>query len=164
MISTERKLAMIDTPQILQTDLQHYAFLHLRVPSTEVRNVMGPGVRKVYSAVAAQDVAATGPWFTHHLVRPREFFDFEICVPVNEPVEASGEVKPGVWPSMRVARTVYRGDYEGLNGAWPKFLDWIAEQGLTTTEDLWERYLVGPETSGNPADWRTELNRPLLNS
>ncbi len=153
---------MIETPQILQTEAQHYAFLHRKVPSVEIRNVMGPGIREVYSTVAAQGIVPAGPWFTHHLKRPDEFFDFEICVPVSEPIQVSGEVRPGIWPSMRVARTVYRGEYEGLAGAWPKFLACIAEQGLATTEDLWERYLVGPETSHDPADWRTELNRPLL--
>ncbi|WP_263350871.1 GyrI-like domain-containing protein [Acidicapsa acidisoli] len=158
---------MIETPQILETDEQHYAFLHRRVPTAEIRNVMGSGIREVYSTVAAQGIAPAGPWFTHHLARPGEFFDFEICVPVKEPIQPAGEVKPGIWPSMRVARTVYHGDYdegehEGLAGAWPKFMAWIAEQRLTIAEDLWERYLVGPETSSNPADWRTELYRPLV--
>ena len=34
-------------------------------------------------------------------------------------------------------------------------------EGLAATGDLYERYLTGPETSPNPADWRTELNQPL---
>jgi hypothetical protein len=38
---------------------------------------------------------------------------------------------------------------------------WIDANGHTPRADLWERYLVGPETSDNPADWQTELNRPL---
>jgi effector-binding domain-containing protein len=139
-----------------------YAFLHLRVPSAEIRTVMGPGVREVYAAVAAQGIAPAGPWFTHHHTRPQEFFDFEICVPVSRPIAPEGRVQPGVWESMRVARTIYRGGYEGLVEAWPEFLRWIDGQGLKTSEDLWERYTVGPEVSANPEDWRTELNRPLL--
>jgi effector-binding domain-containing protein len=68
---------------------------------------------------------------------------------------------------MKVARTIYHGDYdagehEGLAGAWPKFLAWIAEERFSSTSDLWERYLVGPEHSSNPADWRTELIRQLI--
>jgi effector-binding domain-containing protein len=158
---------MIETPKILQTDSQNYAFLHLTVAAAEIREVMGPGVREVYSAVAAQGISPAGPWFTHHRKRPDAIFDFEICVPVSAPIVPSGRVQPGVWPAMRVARTVYHGDYdageyEGLAGAWPKFLEWIRQQELSTTEDLWERYLAGPETSGNPAEWRTELNKPLV--
>jgi effector-binding domain-containing protein len=62
---------------------------------------------------------------------------------------------------MTVARTVYHGDYEGLPVAWAEFKEWIEANGHSCAVDLWERYLVGPESSDNPADWRTELNRPL---
>ena len=33
--------------------------------------------------------------------------------------------------------------------------------GLTPADGLWERYLAGPETGPDPAQWRTELNQPL---
>jgi effector-binding domain-containing protein len=88
-------------------------------------------------------------------------FDFEACVPVGSPAAASGRVRPGRLPAARVARTVYRGPYEGLAGAWGELCAWIEANGLTPREDLWECYLTGPESSPDPADWRTELNRPL---
>ena len=37
-----------------------------------------------------------------------------------------------------------------------------ADGHILEPPDLWERYLVGPETSLDPAHWRTELNEPLL--
>jgi effector-binding domain-containing protein len=63
---------------------------------------------------------------------------------------------------MRVARTVYRGPYEGLGTAWGEFNAWIAANGHTPAPDLWECYVAGPESSPDPATWRTELNRPLI--
>lgn len=51
--------------------------------------------------------------------------------------------------------------YEGLPGAWAEFEAWIAASGHKTASDLWEVHTVGPESSSNPDDWRTELNRPL---
>ena len=63
---------------------------------------------------------------------------------------------------MRVVRTVYHGLYEGLGEAWGEFLDWIEKNGLETTEDLWECYLVGPEAGPDSATYRTQLSRPLL--
>ena len=39
---------------------------------------------------------------------------------------------------------------------------WITIQGLRPAENLWERYVFGPESNPNPATWRTELNRPLI--
>ena len=33
--------------------------------------------------------------------------------------------------------------------------------GHRPAEDLWERYVKGPESGPDPAAYRTELNRPL---
>ena len=88
-------------------------------------------------------------------------FDFEIGVPVTAPVAAAGRVKAGELPATRVARTVYRGPYEGLGAAWGEFDAWIAAEGYKTAPDLWECYVAGPESSPDPGSWRTELNRPL---
>jgi hypothetical protein len=39
---------------------------------------------------------------------------------------------------------------------------WInAQAGLVEQESLWECYLVGPESSSDPAQWCTQLHRPL---
>jgi effector-binding domain-containing protein len=84
------------------------------------------------------------------------------CVPVASPVATAGRVQPGRLPAARVARTVYRGPYEGLGGAWGELCDWIEANGHVPREDLWECYVVGPESSHDPAAWRTELNRPLV--
>jgi effector-binding domain-containing protein len=113
------------------------------------------------AAVAAQGIAPVGPWFTHHLRMDPDTFDFEIGVPVATPVAAAGRVKPGRLPAATVARTVYRGRYEGLPAAWGEFMAWVAAQGHTPAADLWEIYVAGPESSPDPADWRTELNRPI---
>ena len=45
--------------------------------------------------------------------------------------------------------------------AWGEFDAWIAANGHTPGPDLWECYVVGPEASPDPANWRTQLNRPL---
>lgn len=152
---------MIDTPEIVQTDRQLAATLHIVVAREEIGSVMGPGIGEVMATIAAQGLAPTGPWFTHHRRRPTETFDFEICVPVAAPVAPGGRVQPGEWPAMKVARTVYHGPYEGLGEAWGDFIGWIEENGHQTTDELWECYLVGPESGADPAAWRTQLNRPL---
>src|SRR5262249_24788300 len=153
---------MLEKPKITQTTDQLTAVIHLTVPREEIRKVMGPGISEVMATVAAQGLVATGPWSTPHVRMDPATFAFEICVPVNAPVTAAGRVQPGVLPARTVARTLYHGDYEGLPEAWGEFMTWIAAEGLTPAADLWECYTVGPETSPDPADWRTELNRPLI--
>lgn len=152
---------MIEDPQIVQTEAQHTAALHLTIPSSEMRTVMGPSIEEVVAAIKAQGLEITGPWFTHHLIRPIETFDFEICFPVASPITPAGRVQPSQWPAMKVARTVYHGPYDGLPGAWGEFQSWITSQHLSEGTDFWERYLINPHTSPDPATWRTELNRPL---
>ena len=153
---------MLDTPQITTTAAQRTAIIHLTVPRAEIRTVMGPGIRELMAAIAAQGIAPIGPWFSHYLKMDPGRFDFEISVPVASPVAAVGRVKPSQLPASTVARTVYSGNYEGLPTAWSEFDAWIAANGHTPGQNLWECYVTGPESSPDPADWRTELNRPLI--
>jgi effector-binding domain-containing protein len=157
-----RRIIVIDTPQVTKTHDRLIAVIHVTVPRSAIRTVMQPGLRELTAAVAAQDIALTGPWFTHHLRMDPEVFDFEIGVPVSAPVAAVGRVKPCRRPAMKVARTIYRGPYEGLGAAWSEFDSWIETHGHTAATDLWECYAAGPKSSADPANWCTELDRPLL--
>lgn len=153
---------MIDTPQIIKTEPQRTAAIHLTVARKDIQKVMGPNLRDLSAAIADQGIAVTGPWFTHHFRTPTDTFDFEICFPVAAEIKPSGDVKPSQLPAATVARTVYRGAYEGLGQAWGELYSWIAAQGRTPGPDLWECYLSGPESSPDPANWRTEFNCPLV--
>ncbi|MEC5387422.1 GyrI-like domain-containing protein [Uliginosibacterium sp. H3] len=156
---------MIETPHITDSQAQRVACIPLTVSRTEIQHVMGPAISEVYGTLAAQGIAPSGPWFTFHKQRPTDVFDFEACVPVAAPVAASGRVKPGELAARaRVARTVYHGGYEGLGGAWGEFIQWVEANGHKPAQDLWECYVVGPESSQDPANWRTELNLPLLDA
>ena len=152
---------MIDTPEIAPTTEQRAAVIHLTVPRSQISEVMGPAIGEVMATVQAQGIAMTGPVFSYHFRMDPDTFDFEVGVPVATPVAPSGRVISSVLPARRVARTVYHGGYEGLGDAWSQLNDWIASEGHGTAPDLWERYLVGPESGPDPAAWTTELNRPL---
>jgi effector-binding domain-containing protein len=152
---------MIDTPQVTRVAAQRTAVIYITIPRAQIREVMGPGITELMQTLAAQGIATTGPWFTHHLRMHPDTFDFEIGVPVAAPVAPTGRVRPGHLPAARVARTVYRGPYEGLSEAWGAFDAWIAANGHAAASDLWESYVAGPESGTDPAEWRTELTRPL---
>jgi effector-binding domain-containing protein len=153
---------MLETPHVTQSVAQLAAVIRLTVRREEIRNVMGPGLGELMGALAEQGIVPTGPWFTHHLRMDPEIFDFEICMPIATPVAAVGRVQPGQLPAARVARTVYVGPYEGLGDAWGEFDGWIKANGHQLGPDLWEIYIAGPESSPDPANFRTELNRPLI--
>lgn len=153
---------MIETPHIVESPAQQTAVIRLAVPREEIRQVMGPAIREVMAAVAAQGLAPAGPVFAYHFRMDPRVFDFEVGAPVEGSIVQDGRVAPAEMPARRVVRTVYHGGYEGLADAWREFEAWIKGEGLETTIALWESYLTSPESSPDPADWRTELNRPLM--
>lgn len=153
---------MLESPHIVETELQLSAVISIQCSATEIRNVMGPGIQELMSTLAAEGIPPAGPWFTSHKRRPTDTFDFEIGVPVGSPVKPLGRVKTGQLPAAKVARAVYQGPYEGLSAAWSELEAWITSQGLKPAANLWECYAVGPETGPDASKYRTELNRPLL--
>lgn len=152
---------MIDTPSLAETESHPAAVIHFTIPREKIREVMGPGFQELFGTLAEQGVTPAGPAFSHHHRMDPETFDFDLGVPVSSPVKAAGRVTPGEQPGGRVIQAVYHGGYEGLPEAWGEFDAWIRESGHETAADLWERYVVGPESSQTPGEWRTELNRRL---
>ena len=154
---------MLNTPQIIQTSAQIAAVIRLVIPRSEMMKVFGPAVEELMSVLADQEVKPVGGVFAHHLKMSPDAFNFELGVLVTAPVKAAGRVNPGQLPAARVARAVYSGPYEGLPSAWGEFDQWLKAKSHKQAENLWEVYSVGPQSSPDPANWRTELNRPLTN-
>lgn len=105
---------MLNTPQITQSAAQLTAVIRLTVPRAEIRNLRGPGIGELKTAVAALGIALAGPRFNHHLSMDPDIFDFEISVPVASWVSPVGRVKAGKLPSKKVAADDLPGDHEGL--------------------------------------------------
>jgi effector-binding domain-containing protein len=82
---------------------------------------------------------------------------------VSVPVSPSRRVKSGERPVIRVVQTVYHGSYEGLPAALGEFHEWIEQSGLKWAPNIWECYVVTPDSEPKPSKWQTELNRVLLN-
>ena len=153
---------MIEPPRILQTAAQTVACIHITVPRSEIRKVMGPGLAELKQELRSQGIVPTGPWLTHHLRMDPAIFDYELCLPVAGPVKAAGRVKTSELPATTAAYTLYSGPYEELASGWSEFEAWIAARGHRSAPSLWETYLVDPSVTPDPAAWRTGLTRPLL--
>jgi effector-binding domain-containing protein len=153
---------MIDSPQIVRTVVQETAVIRLTIPRREMCHVMGAAIREVLDTVIAQGITPSGPVFAHHFVLDPNIFDFEVGVPVGTLPREAGRVRPGKLAPALTARTVYHGPYDGLAAAWQELEAWITACGHVPAGPFREVYLSGPEVSPDPADWRTELNRLLL--
>jgi effector-binding domain-containing protein len=152
---------MISAPQIVETNAEEAAVIRLRIPRSEMMKQFGPALAELLAELHAQGIEPVGGAFAHHLKMSPDMFDFELGIKVTAPVRDNGRVRRGGLPATKVARTVYSGPYEGLPAAWGEFGAWMQSKGLKTADDLWELYSVGPQSSPDPATWRTELNKPL---
>jgi effector-binding domain-containing protein len=152
---------MIDTPLIVQCVQQRTAAIRVTKPRNEIGQVFPAAVSELMAALRSQGIGAIGPLLSYHLKLPTEVFDFEIGVPVDRDVKASGRVFSSELPAAKVARTVYHGPMEGLGAAWAELRTWMTANGYTAQPLMWESYLVGPAANPDPSTWQTELNWPL---
>jgi effector-binding domain-containing protein len=152
---------MIDQPQIVQSPRQQTAAIHVTVPRAGIQQAFAPAVNELLAALAEQGIKPTGPLLSYHLKMPGEVFDFEIAFPVDRAVKPAGRVFASEVPALTVARTIYHGPMEGLGSAWGELCNWMSEHKHTTRSILWESYLVGPDSTPDPAKWQTQLNWPI---
>ncbi|HEX5421870.1 MAG TPA: GyrI-like domain-containing protein [Gammaproteobacteria bacterium] len=150
---------MIEDPRLTALEATPIAFIRLTVPREDMPKVFGPAVGELISAA---DRLVNGPVFAHHLSMDSKTFDFELGVPVSAPVAPSGRVEAGERPTTGVAQTIYHGPYDGLPAAWEEFHAWVKQSGRRWASDIWECYLVHPDSEPDPAKWETQLNRPIL--
>jgi effector-binding domain-containing protein len=154
---------MIEEPRITELDATATAYIRFTIARNKMPEVFGPAIGELISTVTGQGCEMTGAVFAHHLsMDDPKTFDFELGVPVSSRVSPRGRVEAGERPVTRVAQTVYHGPYEGLPEAWGKFHEWVKSSGHEWASDIWECYVVTPDSEPDPANWRTQLNRPLL--
>lgn len=158
---------MIEEPEIVDSQPQTAAVVHIRCPRQNIQSEVGPAIAEIMSVLAAETLKPAGPMFMHHVTMSASHFDVEVGFPVDGAFRGSGRVRAGGLPAAGVARTIYRGPYEGLHSAWDEFGKRLVSERLVDpaaiapVKTLWERYLVGPETCSDTSQWRTELNLPL---
>lgn len=150
--------------QIVHTEEHVTASIHLVVDGPSMPSIMDAAIQELYTTVLAQGAEPTGPLFSYHHRRPSDTFDFEIGVPVNKAVAPAGRVQPSILPAVTVARSIYRGPYEGLADGWREMMRKVAEANLDTKDRFWERYIKGPMEAPSSADYETELNWVITNN
>ncbi len=158
--------AAFQDAQIKQFDAVHVAFIHFKIPRADMPKVFAPALQEIFALLGELHVAPAGAVTAHHLALDEATFDFNLCVPIREPLaKLSGRVQTGTLPAVRAAYAVHVGPYDGPNGlhhAWDEFSKWIKAQGLKTQSHIWEAYPHGPDKEADSNQYRTELVAPLV--
>lgn len=152
---------MIEPPSIVHLAPRPAAVIRFTIPRNEISAVMGPAIGELIACLTGQGLMPAGPVYSHHFRLDPDVFDFEVGVPVAGDFEPEGRVLAGSTPSGKAAMTTLHGSYDGLPEGWGEFHQRILSAGMPLAGDFWECYAEGPESGGDPSQWRTELYMAL---
>ena len=137
------------------------------IEHTGPHDEIGSVYHRLYAWADREGVETTGQPFTVFLGSPRGIDwgagRFEVCVPVAEGTGGSGEVVVKRLPATEVLAVEVQGPYGDIPAHYAEFLAWIDVEGASIAGPPREVYLVhpGPDGSGDPAAFRTELQFPV---
>jgi effector-binding domain-containing protein len=160
-VNRSRRLLVLDAIQVVDLPARTVAVIRLKAALAELPKVMPSAIDEVFATLTAQGVTPAGPLFNHFFSMDSGVFDFEVGVPVESPVVASGRVVTGQLPEVKVVKTTYHGPYTGLHNARGEFGGLARAQGYKPAKGIREYYVYGPESNPDPSTWRTELVQPL---
>jgi effector-binding domain-containing protein len=135
-----------------------------RQASPDVPGFLSGAFGELFGRLGLLGVQPAGhPFVIYHAFGPNEL-DAEVCVPVAQAVQAAGRIQSRELPAMTVARTLHVGPYEELGAAYRALTEWIERHGHEAAGPVQERYLNGPGDAASPADYRTEVEIPIVHA
>ncbi len=95
-----------------------------------------------------------------------EYRDSDIHVEICQSVKTRGQDGDGIvfkdLPAITAACVTHPGAYEGISQAYAQVMAWIAENGREPAGPARESYIHGVWDCDDVADWRTEIQVPLV--
>ncbi len=143
--------------------------VHETVPLTELTEFFSRAFQAAAMELARQGLIPAGPpvALCHGDVSEEEGTDtvdvtagFPIVHQSVSTIPAPGTVLAEL-PGGEAAETVHCGSYESLSGTYSELSGWLAREHLTPGDDMWEEYLIGPESNSDPHTWQTRVVFPL---
>lgn len=119
---------------------------------------------RLMEAFEAQGLAYTGEpcGTTFHDPEYRDSdIDIEIWEPVAPGATASEPLVVRELPEQRVAVAAFRGGYDQFGPVNEELAEYITRSGLKITGPMYNRYVVGPGKTDDPAQYLTEICIPV---
>lgn len=87
--------------------------------------------------------------------------DVVIGYAVDAGVPAGPDLEEVALPRGEAVATVHTGPFDAMESTYGAVERYVADAGLTASGEVWEEYLVGPDTEADPSRWRTRIVQPL---
>lgn len=128
----------------------------------QIAGQIGAGFGAIMPSLAAAQVTPAGPPLVvyHSVIDSETAGDIEICVPVPDSHDASGDVYTRELEGGSMACAVHRGPYEQIAPLYHAITAWIGDQGHEIAGPPRETYLNDPQLVP-PAELLTRVEFPV---
>ena len=139
-----------------------FLFIRRQASQSEVAQTLGESFGRVYTHCMKTGLELAGfPLARYPVVGP--LMTIEAGVPLVRPAVPEDEMEYCELPGGNVVFAVHGGGYDTLGDTHAAILRWMQERQLRAGAH-WEWYVTDPGEHPNPADWRTHIYYPLLES
>ncbi len=104
---------------------------------------------------------AGAPIAFYHGAPTENAADITAGFPVSQAVVPGPDTVVLTLPGGQAVETIHTGAYDELGRTYAELTDWIDSEKLVPAGDMWEEYLVGPDSEPDPEKWQTRIVFPL---
>jgi effector-binding domain-containing protein len=135
--------------------------MHEVVAMDHLSDFFGRAFEAVAAELARQGAAPAGPPVALYRGAIADTVDVVAGFPVRRPLTPSSGLVAEMLPSGSIVETVHTGPYDAMSRTYDELSNWFATQGLTPSDEMWEEYLVGPDSEPDPDRWQTRIVFPV---
>jgi len=148
--------------QRVELEPRTFVGVHDVIPMDHMTEYFGRAFATAAAELGKQGAYPAGPPVAlYHGAPVENAADVTAGFPVAQPVAPTDAAVVEVLPGGPAIEAIHTGSYDTLGETYAELTDWLMEQHLNTAEDMWEEYVVGPDTEPDPAKWQTRIVFPL---
>ena len=131
------------------------------VPMSDLREFFSRAFAATAGELARQGARPAGPPVALYSAFAADAVDVVAGFPVSQPVTPAAGFVASTLPGGPVVATVHTGAYDALGATYGELATWFEEHGVTRADQMWEEYLVGPDSQVDPSRWQTRILFPV---
>jgi effector-binding domain-containing protein len=149
------------TVQRAEREPQTVVGLREVVPMSGLTGYFGRAFGAAAAELARLGEVPAGPPVALYRGPVTDSVDVTAGFPVRQPVVPAAALVVATLPGGSTVEALHVGPYDSLPTTYSEVTGWIADHGLSAGEEMWEEYLVGPDSEADPSRWQTRIVFPV---
>ena len=141
---------------------QPILFITRSIARDELPNMLAECFGALFGHGQTSGLPIVGAPLARYVAMGPGLWTVDAAMPIASAAPPAGDTQPGCLPAGPTAFAVHVGAYENLPETHAAIERWIAVQGYQVAGTPWESYVTDPAQHPDPADWRTEVYWPLV--